>query len=186
VEFPLFGGSENEDAEEWVQRFLDAYTTNALVDDNVNRFRIAKECLAGTAIDWLRTEGVNIDNLGAENNDTSLDRRIVSKYASDEIKERWQDELENIKQGDRENVTAYVIRFRSMVKKAGGDAAVPVESQKRIFIKGVYATKPANLNEAIIVARNQETGMKALAARFSGEEKDMEEILKEMQISIRK
>ncbi|CAB4443534.1 unnamed protein product [Rhizophagus irregularis] len=191
VEFPLFGGSENEDAGEWVQRFGDAYTTNALADDNVNRFRIAKGCLVGTAKDWLRTEGVNIDNWGAGNNDTSLDRRVVSKYASDEIKERWQDELENIKQGDKESITGYVTRFRSMVKKAGGDAAVPVGSQKRIFMKGlsleyirgVYATKPANLNEAITAARNQETGMRAVAARFSGkeivEEKNMEEILKE-------
>ncbi|CAB4412355.1 unnamed protein product [Rhizophagus irregularis] len=191
VEFPLFGGSENEDAEEWVQRFTDAYTTNALADDNVNRFRIAKGCLVGIARDWLRTEGVNIDNWGAGNNDTSLDRRVVSKYASDEIKERWQDELENIKQGDKESVTGYVTRFRSMVKKAGGNATVPAGSQKRIFIKGlsleyirgVYATKPADLNEAITAARNQETGMKAVAARFSGkeivEEKNMEEILKE-------
>ncbi|CAB4418817.1 unnamed protein product [Rhizophagus irregularis] len=152
VEFPLFGGSESEDAEEWVQRFRDAYTTNALADDNVNRFRIVKECLVGTARDWLRTEGINIDNWGGENNDTSLDRRIVAKYASDEIKERWQDELENIKQGDKESVTGYVTRFRSIVKKAGGDVAVPAGSQKRIFMKGLsleyirgtYATKPAN------------------------------------------
>ncbi|CAB4403278.1 unnamed protein product [Rhizophagus irregularis] len=191
VEFPLFGGSENEDAGEWVQRFTDAYTTNALADDNVNRFRIAKGCLVGTARDWLRTEGANIDNWGAGNNDTSLDRRVVSKYASDEIKERWQDELENIKQGDRESVTGYVTRFRNMVKKAGGDAAVPAGSQKRIFMKGlsleyirgVYATRPANLNEAITAARNQETGIKAVAARFSGkeivEEKNIEEIMKE-------
>ncbi|CAB5385808.1 unnamed protein product [Rhizophagus irregularis] len=106
VEFPLFGGSENEDAEEWVQRFIDAYATNALADDNVNRFRIAKGCLVGTARDWLRTEGANIDNWGGGNINTSLDRRIVSKYASDEIKERWQDELENIKQGDKESVTS--------------------------------------------------------------------------------
>ncbi|CAB5366666.1 unnamed protein product [Rhizophagus irregularis] len=191
VEFPLFGGSENEDVEEWVQRFIDAYTTNALADDNVNRFRIAKGCLVGTARDWLRTEGANIDNWGGGNNDTSLDRRIVSKYASDEIKERWQDELENIKQGDKESVTSYVTRFRSIVKKAGGNAAVPEGSQKRIFMKGlsleyirgVYAAKPANLNEAITAARNQETGIKAITARVSGkeivEEKNMEEILKE-------
>ncbi|CAB4445006.1 unnamed protein product [Rhizophagus irregularis] len=191
VEFPLFGGSENEDAGEWVQRFTDAYTTNALADDNVNRFRIAKGCLVGTARDWLRTEGANIDNWGGGNNDTSLDRRVVSKYASDEIKERWQDELENIKQGDRESVTGYVTRFRSMVKKAEGDAAVPVGSQKRIFMKGlsleyirgVYTTRPANLNEAITAARNQETGIKAVVARFSGkeivEEKNIEEIMKE-------
>ncbi|CAB4384470.1 unnamed protein product [Rhizophagus irregularis] len=54
--------------------------------------------IVGTARDWLRTEGVNIDNWRGGDNNTSLDRRIVSKYASDEIKERWQDELENIKQ----------------------------------------------------------------------------------------
>ncbi|CAB4427343.1 unnamed protein product [Rhizophagus irregularis] len=153
VEFPLFGGSENEDAGEWIQRFTDAYTTNALANDNVNRFRIAKGCLVGTARDWLRTEGANIDNWGGGNNDTSLDRRVVSKYTSDEIKERWQDELENIKQGDRESVTGYVTRFRT------------------------------NLNEAITAARNQETGIKAVAARFSGkeivEEKNIEEIMKE-------
>ncbi|PKY63480.1 hypothetical protein RhiirA4_492562, partial [Rhizophagus irregularis] len=140
VEFPLFGGSENEDAEEWVQRFTDAYTTNALADDNVNRFRIAKGCLVGTAKDWLRTEGVNIDNWGANNNDTSLDRRIVSKYASDEIKERWQDELENIKQGDKESVTGYVTRFRSMVKKAGGSCTsrITKENIYERFVIGIY------------------------------------------------
>ncbi|CAB4425377.1 unnamed protein product [Rhizophagus irregularis] len=78
-----------------------------------------------------------------------------------------------------------------MVKKVGGNAAVPVGSQKRIFMKGlsleyirgVYAMKLANLNEAITAARNQETGIKAVAARFSGkeivEEKNIEEILKE-------
>ncbi|CAB5385806.1 unnamed protein product [Rhizophagus irregularis] len=51
------------------------------------------------------------------------------------------------------------------------------------YIRGVYAAKPANLNEAITAARNQETGIKAITARVSEkeivEEKNMEEILKE-------
>ncbi|RIA92393.1 hypothetical protein C1645_820730 [Glomus cerebriforme] len=165
---------------------------NVLGNINTTRgFRIAKGCLVEIVRDWLRTEGVNIDNWGGGNNDTSLDRRIVTKYASDKIKERWQDELENIKQGERESVTNYVIRFKNMVKKAEENAAVPVGSQKRIFmkslslefIKDVYASKLANLNDMIAAARNQETGMKALAARFSGKEfiekKRMDEILKE-------
>ncbi|RGB22246.1 hypothetical protein C1646_776414 [Rhizophagus diaphanus] len=75
VEFPLFGGSENEDEQNG----------------------IAKRCIVGIARDWLRTEEANITNWDGGDNNTSLDRRIVIKYANDEIKKRWQDELENIK-----------------------------------------------------------------------------------------
>ncbi|RGB22245.1 hypothetical protein C1646_677981 [Rhizophagus diaphanus] len=78
-----------------------------------------------------------------------------------------------------------------MVKKAGGDAAVPLRSQTRIFMKGlllefikdVYLRRPADLAEAITATRNVKTGIKAIAAKYSNkeiiEEKSMEEILKE-------
>ena len=49
VEFPLFGESKNKDAAEWVERFTEAYVTNAL--DNAKRFRIVKGYLIETVRD---------------------------------------------------------------------------------------------------------------------------------------
>ncbi|GET53767.1 hypothetical protein RIR_jg13175.t1 [Rhizophagus irregularis DAOM 181602=DAOM 197198] len=61
---------------------------------------------------------------------------MIRKYASDEIKDRWLEQLEKISQGN-ENVALYFVRFKYSLKRAGGDAAVAANQQKRIFIRGL-------------------------------------------------
>jgi len=60
VEFPKFYGTLNEDVEEWCDKFEEAYITNGLVNEDAQRYRIAKSLLGAIASDWLRTEGIAI------------------------------------------------------------------------------------------------------------------------------
>ncbi|GET59481.1 hypothetical protein GLOIN_2v1815633 [Rhizophagus irregularis DAOM 181602=DAOM 197198] len=170
VEIPVFYGTSGEDPEEWADKFEETFTANGLGNDDAQRFRLAKAKLMGGAADWLKTEGVNIVdwNINGDHN-LRLRVRIIGKYASDEIKDRWLEQLEKIRQGD-ENVTQYLTRFKYMLKRAGGDAAVAANQQKRIFIRGlkpdftkdVVMGNPADLNATFQIAKNVERGLEAL------------------------
>ncbi|GET65659.1 hypothetical protein GLOIN_2v1815633 [Rhizophagus irregularis DAOM 181602=DAOM 197198] len=170
VEIPVFYGTSGEDPEEWADKFEETFTANGLGNDDAQRFRLAKAKLMGGAADWLKTEGVNIVdwNVNGDHN-LRLRVRIIGKYASDEIKDRWLEQLEKIRQGD-ENVTQYLTRFKYMLKRAGGDAAVAANQQKRIFIRGlkpdftkdVVMGNPADLNATFQIAKNVERGLEAL------------------------
>ncbi|GET54140.1 hypothetical protein GLOIN_2v1815633 [Rhizophagus irregularis DAOM 181602=DAOM 197198] len=170
VEIPAFYGTSGEDPEEWADKFEETFTANGLGNDDAQRFRLAKAKLMGGAADWLKTEGVNIVdwNVNGDHN-LRLRVRIIGKYASDEIKDRWLEQLEKIRQGD-ENVTQYLTRFKYMLKRAGGDAAVAANQQKRIFIRGlkpdftkdVVMGNPADLNATFQIAKNVERGLEAL------------------------
>ena len=170
VEIPVFFGTSGEDPEEWADKFEKTFAANGLGNDDAQKFRIAKAKLMGEAADWLKTEGVNIVDWNVNgNNNLRLRVRIVEKYASDEIKDRWLERLEKISQGN-EDVTRYLTRFKYIVKRAGGDAAVAANQQKRIFIKGlkpefikdVVVGNPANVNAAFQIAKNVERGLEAL------------------------
>ncbi|POG60626.1 hypothetical protein GLOIN_2v1815633 [Rhizophagus irregularis DAOM 181602=DAOM 197198] len=99
VEIPAFYGTSGEDPEEWADKFEETFTANGLGNDDAQRFIIAKARLMGGAADWLKTEGVNIAdwNVNGDHN-LRLRRRIIGKYASDEIKDRWLEQLEKIRQ----------------------------------------------------------------------------------------
>ena len=76
------------------------------------------------ASDWLKTEGVNIVDWNVNgNNNFRLRFRIIEKYASNEIKDKWLEQLERIEQGN-EDVSQYLTRFKYLLKRAGGNAAV--------------------------------------------------------------
>ncbi|EXX61267.1 hypothetical protein RirG_172770 [Rhizophagus irregularis DAOM 197198w] len=178
VEIPAFYGTSGEDPEEWADKFEETFTANGLGNDDAQRFRIAKARLMGGAADWLKTEGVNIVdwNVNGDHN-LRLRERIIGKYASDEIKDRWLEQLEKIRQGD-ENVTQYLTRFKYMLKRAGGDAAVAANQQKRIFNRGlkpdftkdVVMGNPADLNAAFQIAKNVERGLEALTDKVQPKE----------------
>ncbi|CAB4444403.1 unnamed protein product [Rhizophagus irregularis] len=187
VEIPAFYGTSGEDPEEWADKFEETFTANGLGNDDAQKFRIAKVKLMGGAADWLKTEGVNIVDWNVNgNNDLRLRVRIIEKYASDEIKDRWLERLEKITQGN-EDVTQYLTRFKYLVKRAGGDAAVAANQQKRIFVKGLKSefTKdvtmgnPANLNAAFQIAKNVERGLEALADKVRPKEINNEQIRQE-------
>ncbi|PKY33475.1 hypothetical protein RhiirB3_394834 [Rhizophagus irregularis] len=164
---PAFYRTSGEDPEEWANKFEEAFTANGLGNDDTQRFLIAKTRLMGGAADWLKTEGVNIVdwNVNGDHN-LRLRVRIIGKYASDEIKDRWLEQLEKIIQGN-ENVTQYLTRFKYMLKRAGGDAAVAANQQKRIFMKGLKSDfikdvtmgNPADLNAVFQIAKNVERGL---------------------------
>ncbi|UZO23426.1 uncharacterized protein OCT59_015766 [Rhizophagus irregularis] len=60
--------SDNEDVEEWCDRFARAYQTNGLPDDDAQKFRIAEAQLGYGASDWFRTEGATITGWRANDN----------------------------------------------------------------------------------------------------------------------
>ncbi|PKY33915.1 hypothetical protein RhiirB3_395181, partial [Rhizophagus irregularis] len=177
VEFPKFYGIPDEDVEEWCDRFARAYQTNGLPDDDAQRFRIAEAQLGYGASDWFRTEGATITGWRANDN-TGLRHKIIAKYASDRIKDKWLEKLEEIKQLSRETIDKYYIRFKYLLKRAGGDAVVAAGNQKRIFIRGLNADhvkdvvmgSPADLARVLELARASEKGYDALKGKFKQEE----------------
>ncbi|GET50711.1 hypothetical protein GLOIN_2v1815633 [Rhizophagus irregularis DAOM 181602=DAOM 197198] len=131
VEIPVFYGTSGEDPEEWADKFEETFTANGLGNDDAQRFRLAKAKLMGGAADWLKTEGVNIVdwNVNGDHN-LRLRVRIIGKYASDEIKDRWLEQLEKIRQGD-ENVTQYLTRFKYINGKSSRSKCNISDSKKR-------------------------------------------------------
>ncbi|RGB25265.1 hypothetical protein C1646_802806 [Rhizophagus diaphanus] len=90
VEIPMFYRTKEEYPEEWVNKFKETFTANGLENDDTQKFRIAKAKLMGGASDWLKTKGVNIVNWNVNgNNNLRLRARIVEKYVSDEVKDKW-------------------------------------------------------------------------------------------------
>ncbi|GBC30567.2 hypothetical protein GLOIN_2v1478394 [Rhizophagus irregularis DAOM 181602=DAOM 197198] len=177
VEFPKFYGTPDEDVEEWCDRFARAYQTNGLPDDDAQKFRIAEAQLGYGASDWFRTEGATITGWRANDN-TGLRHEIIAKYASDRIKDKWLEKLEEIKQLSGETIDKYYIRFKYLLKRAGGDAVVAAGNQKRIFIRGLNADhvkdvvmgSPADLARVLELARASEKGYDALKGKFKQEE----------------
>ena len=177
VGFVGFYGTPNEDVEEWCDNFERTYTTNGFPNDDAQRFRIAVAHLGAGASDWFKTEGAAITGWAANDN-TGLRHEMMGKYASDRIKEKWLENLEGIKQLKGETVDQYYIRFRYMLKRAGGNATVPAGNQKRIFIKGletdyikdVTMGSPVDLARALELAKASEKGYNALKGRFKQEE----------------
>ncbi|CAB4483950.1 unnamed protein product [Rhizophagus irregularis] len=109
-----------------------------------------------------------------------LRHEIIAKYASDRIKDKWLEKLEEIKQLSGETIDKYYIRFKYLLKRAGGNAAVAAGNQKRIFIRGLNADhvkdvvmgSPANLARALELTRASEKGYDALKGKFKQEESE--------------
>ncbi|RGB26730.1 hypothetical protein C1646_770047 [Rhizophagus diaphanus] len=183
-----FYETPNKDVEEWCDKFKEAYNTNGLPNDDAQRYRIAKTQLMVGASDWYRTEGAAITGWAANDN-TSLRHEIMEKYVSNRIKHRWLEKLEKIKQLKGEIVDKYYIRFKYLLKRAGGNAALAAGNQKRIFIrklnadhiKDVIMGNLEDLARALELAKASERGYDALKGKFKQEE-EQEPVVKPKEV----
>ena len=81
------------------------------------------------------------------------------------MKNKWQMEYRNIRQGSTEMVDAYAARFRKVISKAEMGNLLPAQMQVMDFVAGLQpelaiitnGSNPADLNEAEEIAKNVES-----------------------------
>ncbi len=99
---------------------------------------------------------------GANNNLRDL---LIAKYTTIAMKNKWQMEYRNIRQGPTEMVDAYAARFKKAISKAEMGNLLPAQMQVMDFIAGLWpelaiitnGSNPADLDEAEETAKNVES-----------------------------
>src|SRR6266540_1379154 len=99
---------------------------------------------------------------GANNNLRNL---LIAKYTTIAIRNKWQMEYQNIRQGLTEMVDAYAARFRKAISKAEMRNLLPAQMQVMDFVAGLWpeiaiitnGSNPADLDEAEKTAKNMES-----------------------------
>src|SRR6266540_7314929 len=99
---------------------------------------------------------------GANNNLRNL---LIAKYTTIAMKNKWQMEYQNIRQGLTEMVDAYAARFRKAISKAEMGNLLPAQMQVMDFVAGLRlglaiitnSSNPADLDEVEEIAKNVES-----------------------------
>src|SRR6266498_1705100 len=127
AQVPKFHGYGNEDPTEWAKRFDAACLTN-----NWRAARqkdIAESFLNRPTFQWFdenyQAFGQWYQN-GAANN---LRDALITKYTTIAMKNKWQIEYQNIRQGPIEIVDAYAVRLRKAISKAEIENLLPAQMQ---------------------------------------------------------
>ncbi|GBC28000.1 ribonuclease H-like domain-containing protein [Rhizophagus irregularis DAOM 181602=DAOM 197198] len=205
VGMPTFSGKEDEDINDWIRQFEIAFTVSGRPEGNVgggvcrqNKANIAITCLRGIALQWYNEEkervAANLVNWCDHNEDRNLKRRLIDRFTRNDIQRRKMLELTRIRQGTNESVEEYIRRFRSILRVATRGHALDDLYQVNYFIQGLDAmlgyhvrrSNPTNLNDAVNEAKREEEAKDELLMKTTGldmkrvgQEKNMEEILKE-------
>ncbi|GBC29379.2 ribonuclease H-like domain-containing protein [Rhizophagus irregularis DAOM 181602=DAOM 197198] len=205
VGMPTFSGKEDEDINDWIRQFEIAFTVSGRPEGNVgggvcrqNKANIAITCLRGIALQWYNEEkekiAANLVNWCDHNEDRNLKRRLIDRFTRNDVQRRKMLELTRIKQGINESVEEYTRRFRSILRVATRGHALDDLYQVNYFIQGLDAmlgyhvrrSNPTNLNDAVNEAKREEEAKDELLMKTTGldmkrvgQEKNMEEILKE-------
>ncbi len=87
---------------------------------------------------------------------------LIAKYTTIAMKNKWQIEYRNIRQGSTEMVDAYAVRFRKAINKAEMGNLLPAQMQVMDFVAGLRpelaiitnSSNPADLDEAEETAKN--------------------------------
>ncbi|CAB4418800.1 unnamed protein product [Rhizophagus irregularis] len=205
VGMPTFSGKEDEDVNDWIRQFEVAFTVSGRPEGNVggglcrqNKVNIAITYLRGVALQWYNEEkervAANLVNWCDYDDDRNLKTKLINRFTREDVKRRKMIELTRIKQGTNESVEEYTRRFRSILRVATRGQALHDLYQVNYFIQGlepmlgyqVRRSSPTNLNDAVNMARREEEAkgellMKTMGLDIGqvGQEKNMEEILKE-------
>src|SRR6266542_32662 len=123
---------------------------------------IAESFLDRLAFQWFdenyQAFGQWYQNRAANN----LRDTLIAKYTTIAMRNKWQIEYQNIRQGLTEMVDAYAARFRKAINKAEMRNLLPVQMQVMDFVAGLWPElaiitngfNPADLDEAEETAKN--------------------------------
>jgi hypothetical protein len=113
VDVNTFHGKDNEDPHEWLQLFNQAHETNGWPEGNngMRKVQIAAGYLREAAQDWFQNDRTNIDRWHTDGDNGSFDIRFINYFSTNDRRNRWARELQNLKQGDTETVEDYSRKF---------------------------------------------------------------------------
>jgi len=103
---------------------------------------------------WYQNEAAN-----------NLRDTLIAKYTTIAMRNKWQIEYRNIRQGPTEIVNAYTARFRKAINKIEMGNLLPAQMQVIDFVTGlrlkiaiiINGSNPADLDEAEETAKNVES-----------------------------
>ncbi|GBC25854.2 ribonuclease H-like domain-containing protein [Rhizophagus irregularis DAOM 181602=DAOM 197198] len=170
INIPLFYGKEEEDVSDWIRQFEVAFAAigKAAGPDGGRQATFAAAHLRGAAAQWYHemreANAGHLVNWADADNDNDLKHRIKRRFTREDVRRRKMLELRKTKQGINENVDDYTRRFRQVLRLATRGHALADEYQVDFYIEGLEATvgyqvrrqNPANLNDAINLARREE------------------------------
>src|SRR6266498_3955140 len=134
AQVPKFHGYGNEDPAEWVKRFNAACLTN---NWRPNRQKdIARSFLDGLAFQWFDENYNGFGQWYVNGVNNNLRDLLIAKYTTIAMKNKWQIEYQNIRQGPTKMVNTYATRFRKAISKAEMENLLPMQMQVMDFIAG--------------------------------------------------
>src|SRR6266542_4051380 len=163
AQVPKFHDYGNEDPAEWAKRFDAACLTN---NWRPNRQKnIAGSFLDGPAFQWFDENYNRFGQWYTNGANNNLRDLLIAKYTTIAMKNKWQMEYRNIRQGPTEMVDAYAARFRKAISKAEMGNLLPVQMQVMDFVAGLWPElaiitngfNPADLDKAEKMAKNVES-----------------------------
>ncbi|GBC11404.2 ribonuclease H-like domain-containing protein [Rhizophagus irregularis DAOM 181602=DAOM 197198] len=170
INIPLFYGKEEEDVSDWIRQFEVAFAAigKAAGPNGGRQATFAAAHLRGAAAQWYHemreANAGHLVNWADADNDNDLKHRIKRRFTREDVRRRKMLELRKTKQGINENVDDYTRRFRQVLRVATRGHALAEKYQVDFYIEGLEATvgyqvrrqNPANLNDAINLARREE------------------------------
>ena len=170
VKIQFFRGNDDEDPIEWIESFERACEANNIQDNR--KVAIAAAYLKDMAGDWYERDRNNINQWYQQGANNNFKSRFIEAFSSRVRRDRWNDALENIKQGPNESVDNYVIRFRIILKRADPNSNIIGEETKiRRFRAGLLniikpfammGGVPQTLEEMIERAKQAEFGVQQM------------------------
>src|SRR6266498_2415728 len=163
AQVPKFHGYRNEDPAEWAKRFDATCLTN---NWRLNRQKdIAGSFLDEPAFQWFDENYNGFDQWYTNGANNNLRDLLIAKYTTIAMKNKWQIEYRNIRQGPTEMVDVYAARFRKAISKAEMGNLLPNQMQVMDFVAGLRpklaiitnGSNPADLDEAEETAKNVES-----------------------------
>ena len=122
--------------------------------------------------DWYERDKNNINQWYQQGQQGNFKDRFIEAFSSRVRRDRWNDALENIKQNSNETVDNYVVRFRSILKKADPNSNIIGEETKiRRFRAGLLniikpfammGGAPQGLEDMIERAKQAEFGVQQM------------------------
>ena len=128
-----FSGKDNKDPVEWIRKFN--RTAEANNWKNEKKIAIAATHLTGIALEWYEREKENIQQWHKDEDNNSFEGKFIKELTTNAKKEKWMQELWEIKQGKGETVNTYEIRFKRLLNRVKDD--IPEMNRVTLFTRGL-------------------------------------------------
>src|SRR6266498_4299868 len=174
IDIEYFYGKDSENPIEWIGKIIAIADTRswgtggdgADIDANGQvKARIVSTYLRGEALKWFNTLPNNsFDNWNTDGSATSFRNVFINAMWTEQKKENWFYELQEIKKGTGETIEEYARRFKSKKERADPTGVYPARFIANLFTNGldtrnrgrVLMFAPATLEDAIKHAKQAE------------------------------